>query len=41
MNILDYGARNGEFCGDAIQRAIDAAAALGYGTDKYELICVD
>ncbi len=31
MNILDYGARNGEFCGDAIQRAIDAAAAQGGG----------
>ena len=31
MNILDYGARNGEFCGDAIQRAIDAAAVQGGG----------
>lgn len=26
MNILDFGAKRGEFCGDAIQRAIDAAA---------------
>ena len=29
MNILDFGAKRGEFCGDAIQRAIDAAAAQG------------
>ena len=26
MNILYFGAKRGEFCGDAIQRAIDAAA---------------
>ena len=31
MNILDFGAKRGEFCGDAIQRAIDAAAAQGGG----------
>lgn len=31
MNILDFGAKRGEFCGDAIQRAIDAAAVQGGG----------
>ena len=31
MNILDFGAKRGAFCGDAIQRAIDAAAAQGGG----------
>ena len=31
MNILDFGAKRGAFCGDAIQRAIDAAAARGGG----------
>ncbi len=30
MNILDFGAKRG-VCGDAIQRAIDAAAAQGGG----------
>ena len=32
MNILDFGAKRGAFCGDAIQRAIDAAAAQGGGS---------
>ena len=31
MNILDFGAKRGAFCGDAIQRAIDAATAQGGG----------
>ena len=31
MNILDFGAKRRAFCGDAIQRAIDAAAAQGGG----------
>ena len=31
MNILDFGAKRGAFCGDAIQRAIDAAAVQGGG----------
>lgn len=31
MNIRDFGAKRGAFCGDAIQRAIDAAAAQGGG----------
>ena len=31
MNILDFGAKRGAFCGDVIQRAIDAAAARGGG----------
>ena len=31
MNILDFGAVRGAFSGEAIQRAIDAAAAQGGG----------
>ena len=31
MNILDFGAEARAFCGDAIQRAIDAAAGRAAG----------
>ena len=31
MNILEFGAHKGAFCGEAIQRALDAAAAQGGG----------